>query len=71
MSKPPAKKSPAKAATPAPAAAESSSFKQVLLGWYGVVGMTLGYILPFKFPWAESYAKDYWRAMRWVACCSC
>lgn len=49
----------------APAAPEpaptTSSFYQVLLGWYGVVGMVLSYVLPFRLPFAEGYAKEYWR----------
>lgn len=60
------KKSPASAARksaeqagqkPAP----ESSLKQAFLGWYGVVGMTLGYVTPIKLPWVDGYAKDYWR----------
>lgn len=50
------KKSPA-----APEAAPTSTFKQVLLGWYGVLGLTLAYVLPFRPPFAEGYAKEYWR----------
>lgn len=52
---------PSKKATPAPVPAQPGSFKLALLGWYGVVGMTLGYVLPFKFPFAEGYAKEHWR----------
>lgn len=55
MSKP--SKKPA--ATPEPA--KDSSLKLVFLGWYGVIGMTLGYVSPIKLPWADGYAKDYWR----------
>ena len=54
------KKKPAPAAQ-SPAAAQPSSLKLVFLGWYGVIGMTLGYVSPVKLPWAEGYAKDYWR----------
>jgi AsmA protein len=50
-------KKPPAAPEPAPA----GSLKQILLGWYGVVGMGLGYVLPFKPPFAEGYAKEYWR----------
>ena len=45
----------------APEPAPASTFKQVLLGWYGVVGLVLAYVLPFRPPFAEGYAKDYWR----------
>lgn len=58
MSKPGKKQ---KTATPAPAAAAPSSLKLALLGWYGVIGMTLGYVSPVKLPWADGYAKDHWR----------
>ncbi len=50
-----------KAAPAAPPPAQPGSLKLVLLGWYGVVGTALGYVLPFKPPLAETYAKDYWR----------
>ena len=53
------KPSPAPAAPPSPA--PQSSLKLVLLGWYGIVGLTLSYVLPFRFPFAEGYAKDHWR----------
>ena len=46
---------------PAPEPAPTSTLKQVLLGWYGVVGLTLAYVLPFRPPFAEGYAKEYWR----------
>lgn len=49
------------AANPAPKPAPESSLKQALLGWYGVIGMTLGYVTPIKLPWVDGYAKDYWR----------
>jgi AsmA protein len=49
------------AANPAQKPAPESSVKQALLGWYGVIGMTLGYVSPIKLPWVDSYAKDYWR----------
>ncbi len=45
----------------APEPAPASTLKQVLLGWYGVVGLTLAYVLPFRPPFAEGYAKEYWR----------
>lgn len=48
-----------KAASPQPPS--ESALKQTFLGWYGVVGMTLGYVSPIKLPWADGYAKDYWR----------
>ncbi len=44
-----------------PAPAQESSLKHVFLGWYGVIGMTLGYVSPIKLPFVEGYAKDYWR----------
>jgi AsmA protein len=47
--------------TAAPEPAPQSAIKLALLGWYGVIGMTMGYFSPFKLPWAEGYAKDYWR----------
>ena len=53
MSKPGKKQ---KTATPAPAAPAPSSLKLALLGWYGVIGMTLGYVLAIKLPWADGYA---------------
>ena len=52
---------PSKKAKTPPPAAQPSSLKLVLLGWYGVIGMTLGYVSPIKLPWADGYAKDYWR----------
>lgn len=50
-----------KKAPAAPEPAPTSSLYQVLLGWYGVVGMVLSYVLPFRLPFAEGYAKEYWR----------
>lgn len=50
-----------KQAPAAPEPAPTSSLYQVLLGWYGVVGMVLSYVLPFRLPFAEGYAKEYWR----------
>lgn len=47
--------------TASPQPPSESALKQALLGWYGVVGMTLGYVSPVKLPWADGYAKDYWR----------
>jgi AsmA protein len=52
---------PSKKAAPAPVPAQPGSLKLALLGWYGVVGTALGYVLPFKPPFAEGYAKEYWR----------
>lgn len=54
MSKPGKKAAPADAPPP-------GSLKLAFLGWYGVIGMALGYVLPFKLPFAESYAKEHWR----------
>jgi AsmA protein len=39
----------------------SSSVKQALLGLYGIIGVTISTFGPFKIPFAESHAKDYWR----------
>lgn len=52
-----------KTQTPAPAAAapQPNSLKLALLGWYGVVGMTLGFLSPIRLPWVEDHAKSYWR----------
>lgn len=52
---------PSKKAPPAPELAPPGSLKLAFLGWYGVVGTALGYVLPFKPPFAEGYAKEYWR----------
>ncbi len=52
---------PSKKAAPAPVPAQPGSLKLAFLGWYGVVGTALGYVLPFKPPFAEGYAKEYWR----------
>ncbi len=52
---------PRKKPTPPKPEPEKSSLKQVFLGWYGVVGTCMGYVLPFKPPLAETYAKEYWR----------
>lgn len=38
-----------------------SSIKQALLGFYGIVGVTISTFGPFKVPFAESHAKEYWR----------
>ena len=55
-------KSSKKTKTPAtPPVPEESSLKQALLGWYGVIGMMLGYVSPIKLPFAESNVKAYWR----------
>lgn len=52
---------PSKKATPAPPPAQAGSLKLAFLGWYGVIGVTLGYVTPVKLPFAEGYAKDHWR----------
>jgi len=39
----------------------SGSVKQALLGLYGIIGVTISTFGPFKVPFAESHAKDYWR----------
>jgi len=39
----------------------SSSTKQALLGVYGIVGVAISTFGPFKVPFAESHAKEYWR----------
>lgn len=52
---------PGKKAAPAADAPPPGSLKLAFLGWYGVIGMALGYVLPFKLPFAESYAKEHWR----------
>lgn len=57
MSKPPKKAPPARASV----AAQPGSLKLAFLGWYGVIGVALGYVLPFKPPFAEGYAKEHWR----------
>jgi len=44
---------------PQPPAA--SSVKQALLGLYGIIGVTISTFGPFKIPFAESHAKEYWR----------
>ena len=53
------KKTPPKVA--ANAKPTESSLKLTLLGLYGVTGLTLSYVTPFKLPFVESYAKDHWR----------
>ncbi len=52
---------PGRKAAPAADAPPPGSLKLAFLGWYGVIGMALGYVLPFKLPFAESYAKEHWR----------
>jgi len=45
----------------------ASSLKQALLGLYGIIGITVSIFGPFKIPFAESHAKDYWRhALAWI-----
>ena len=39
----------------------ASSVKQALLGLYGIVGVSISTFGPFKIPFAESHAKEYWR----------
>lgn len=39
----------------------ASFAKQALLGMYGVIGVTIATIGVIKVPFAEGYAKDYWR----------
>ena len=46
-------------ATPPPRT--GSYIKQALLGLYGVIGVTIATIGVFKVPFAEGYAKEYWR----------
>lgn len=41
--------------------AKESSIKQALLGFYGIVGVGISTFGPFKVPFAESHAKEYWR----------
>lgn len=38
-----------------------SKVKQVLLGLYGIVGLSVSTFGGFKVPFAESHAKEYWR----------
>ena len=40
---------------------KESSIKQALLGLYGIIGVGLSTFGPFKIPFAESHAKEYWR----------
>ena len=46
---------------PSPPASRASYIKQALLGLYGVIGVTIATIGVFKVPFAEGYAKEYWR----------
>jgi len=39
----------------------ASYLKQALLGLYGVIGVAIATIGVFKVPFAEGYAKEYWR----------
>ena len=41
--------------------ARTSSVIHSILGLYGVVGMIISTFGPFKVPFAESHAKEYWR----------
>jgi AsmA protein len=41
--------------------ASSSTIKQSILGLYGIIGVILSTFGPFKVPFAESHAKEYWR----------
>lgn len=45
----------------APSPRTGSHIKQALLGLYGVIGVTIATIGVFKVPFAEGYAKEYWR----------
>lgn len=45
----------------APPPRTGSYIKQALLGLYGVIGVTIATIGVFKVPFAEGYAKEYWR----------
>ena len=38
-----------------------STLKQALLGLYGIVGVSISMFGPFKVPFAEAHAKEYWR----------
>lgn len=40
---------------------QAGSAKKALLGLYGVVGLILSTFGPFKIPFAETWAKEYWR----------
>ena len=40
---------------------KESRTKQALLGLYGITGVALSTFGPFKVPFAESHAKEYWR----------
>jgi AsmA protein len=40
---------------------KESRVKQSLLGLYGIIGVALSTFGPFKVPFAESHAKEYWR----------
>ena len=44
-----------------PPTPSSSSLKQALLGLYGITGVVISTFGPFKIPFAESHAKEYWR----------
>lgn len=44
-----------------PQPTQHSSIKQALFGLYGIVGVALSTFGPFKVPFAESHAKEYWR----------
>lgn len=39
----------------------TSTLKQALLGLYGIVGVSISMFGPFKVPFAEAHAKEYWR----------
>jgi AsmA protein len=40
---------------------KESGVKQALLGLYGIIGVSISTFGPFKVPFAESHAKEYWR----------
>lgn len=47
--------------TKLPPPPSSSSLKHALLGLYGIVGLSISTFGPFKVPFAEAHAKEYWR----------
>lgn len=44
-----------------PAPPQAGNIKQMILGLYGIIGITLSAVGGFKIPFAESNAKEYWR----------
>ena len=57
----PSKKPPSASSGKQPPAPSSSSLKHALLGLYGIVGLSISTFGPFKVPFAEAHAKEYWR----------